>query len=94
MNDTQRMVLAAGVRILAEKGTSGITARKIADSLGRDHGIVAYYWPYHGALMEAVAVEAMRTDHKKAVARLIADGFPLVQNWSKAKRRAYLACLA
>lgn len=97
MTDTRKEFLTAGVRLL-ERGTHCVTARRVAQTVpGRgllSHTAVTYYWRTSGELLDAVALEAIRTDNKMAVARLIADGHSSVADWSKAKRRGYLAALA
>lgn len=94
MNDAQSAFLTAGVQTLADMGTAGVTARTIAGRLGVAHSGIVYYWRTSADLLDAVALEAIRTDSKMAVARLIADGHASVASWSVAKRRGYLAALA
>lgn len=94
MNATQREILTAGVAMLADHGTTFITARNVADRIGRAHSGVTYYWPDGVALLDAVASEAIRLDNKMAVARLIADGHSSVASWGVIKRRRYLVELA
>lgn len=90
MTDTRDEFLTAGV-VLLQRGTHCVTARRVAP---QSHTAVSYYWRTSADLLDAVALEAIRTDNKMAVARLIADGHSSVASWSAAKRRSYLACLA
>lgn len=89
--------LDAGVRLLGH-GVHYVTARRIAASIISDkpvrHSGIVYHWRTTSDLLDAVALEAIRTDNKMAVARLIADGHSSVAGWSVSKRRAYLAELA
>lgn len=97
MTDIRAEFLTAGVRLLG-RGTHCVTARKVAQTVpGRgllSHTAVTYYWRTSADLLDAVALEAIRTDNKMAVARLIADGHKSVAGLSVAKRRAFLAVLA
>jgi AcrR family transcriptional regulator len=55
--DTERRLVHAGVRLLAEAGIGALSLREIARRAGVSHGAPRRYFPTHRALLAAIARE-------------------------------------
>jgi AcrR family transcriptional regulator len=68
-------LVAAGVALVAERGSAALTLREIARRAGVSHGAPRRYFPTHHALLAAIAREGY-LDLARAVAALPAPADP------------------
>jgi AcrR family transcriptional regulator len=58
--DVERRLVAAGVELVGEVGSDGVSLREIARRAGVSHGAPRRYFPTHQALLAAIAREGYR----------------------------------
>jgi AcrR family transcriptional regulator len=77
--------LDAAERLLVEVGPSGITARRLAEEAGMNHGLVHYYF----GSMENLLVRVLERFTERLVERqreMYAQDLPFVEKWRQAMR--------
>ncbi|MET9592798.1 TetR/AcrR family transcriptional regulator [Streptomyces sp. NPDC006516] len=55
--DVRDRLVAAGVRLVADRGVPALTLREIARAAGVSHGAPRRYFPTHASLLAAIALE-------------------------------------
>ncbi len=82
---TEDRFLDAAERLLVEVGYSGITARRLAEEAGANHGLVHYYF----GSMEELFLGVLERFTDRLIARqraLVASDTPYIEKWRAAMR--------
>lgn len=73
-NDRQKVIAAAVVRTLAEKGARGLSHRAVDSSAGLPSSSTAYYYKTRAALLSLAMDSVLSADLQDAQRLLLADG--------------------
>lgn len=76
----KQAALDAGVSLWASRGREAVTARGVGKAVGLTHGGILYHFGTAGALLEAVACEAVRVGNSTVIRQLIATNDPAVRD--------------
>lgn len=82
---TEEQFLDAAERLLVEVGYAGITARRLAEEAGANHGLVHYYF----GSMEELFLEVLERFTDRLIARqrtMYASDAPYIEKWRAAMR--------
>src|SRR5690349_3107918 len=82
-NDTVDAFLDAAERLLISHGYAGVTARRLAEEAGANHGLIHYYF----GSMEQLLVQVLERFTDRLIARqraMYAADVPFLQKWRSA----------